>query len=77
VPMKSPVRETDCESAVMGRVEVFEHRTPAGLATIVDSGVEPASGQADSVSDADLLDLGQDEIDEFEAEFDGVPQTSS
>lgn len=58
-------------------VEVFEHRTPAGLATIVDSGVVPAAGQADSVSDADLLDLGQDEIDEFEAEFDGVPQASS
>lgn len=58
-------------------VEVFEHRTPAGLATIVDSGGEPAAGSADPVSDSDLLDLGQDEIDEFEAEFDDVRQASS
>ncbi|MFC0111606.1 non-ribosomal peptide synthetase [Kibdelosporangium aridum] len=62
-------------------VEVFEHRTPAGLATIVESGVdsgaEPAAGQADSAADAALLDLGKDEIDEFEAEFDEVPQASS
>ncbi|GLK08599.1 non-ribosomal peptide synthetase [Streptosporangium carneum] len=51
-------------------VEVFEHRTPAGLATIVDLGGEPAAGPADPPSDSDLLDLDQDEIEEFEAEFD-------
>jgi nonribosomal peptide synthetase CepB len=51
-------------------VEVFEHRTPAGLATIVDQGGEPAAGPADPAADSALLDLAQDEIEEFEAEFD-------
>jgi hypothetical protein len=58
-------------------VEVFEHRTPAGLATIVDSGGEPATRPAEPASDSALLDLDQDEIEEFEAEFDDVRQSSS
>jgi hypothetical protein len=57
-------------------VEVFEHRTPAGLATIVDQGGVPAARPADPASDSALLDLGQDEIDEFESEFDDVRQSS-
>ncbi|MFI6318520.1 amino acid adenylation domain-containing protein [Nonomuraea sp. NPDC050556] len=51
-------------------VEVFEHKTPAGLATIVELAAGPAAGAADSSSDSELLDLDQDEIEEFEAEFD-------
>lgn len=53
-----------------GVADVFEHRTPAGLATIVDPGGEPAAGSAGPASDSGLLDLRQDEIEEFEAEFD-------
>ena len=57
-----------------GVAEVFEHRTPAGLATIVD----PAVGSADPEPDldpgpaADLLRLDRGEIEEFEADFDDV-----
>jgi nonribosomal peptide synthetase CepB len=49
-------------------VEVFEHRTPAGLATIAGHGESDVDAPADPAPD--LLDLDQDEIDEFEAEFD-------
>jgi amino acid adenylation domain-containing protein len=52
--------------------EVFEHRTPAGLATVVESRREPAV--ADPAPDTVLLDLKPDEIEEFEAEFDGDRQ---
>ena len=54
------------DGMTFGVVEVFEHRTPAGIATVVDPGGEPAAGPA---SDSELLDLDQDEIEEFEAEF--------
>jgi nonribosomal peptide synthetase CepB len=50
--------------------EVFEHRTPAGLATVVESRREPVAEEP--APEAELLDLKPDEIDEFEAEFDGV-----
>jgi nonribosomal peptide synthetase CepB len=48
--------------------DVFEHRTPAGLATIIDPG-EPVPDAAEPAPDTELLDLGQEEIDEFESEF--------
>jgi len=51
-----------------GVAEVFEHRTPAGLAAIVD----PAVGSAEPAPDADLLHLDRGEIEEFEADFDDV-----
>ncbi|MFD2420216.1 amino acid adenylation domain-containing protein [Amycolatopsis pigmentata] len=56
-----------------GVAEVFEHRTPAGLAAVVDPEGAPA---ADPEPGSGLLDLGQDEIDEFEAEFDDVRQAA-
>jgi amino acid adenylation domain-containing protein len=55
-------------------VEVFEHRTPAGLATIVDPDGVPAAASAEPASDADLVGLDRDEIEEFESEFDDVRQ---
>ncbi|MFI6306035.1 amino acid adenylation domain-containing protein [Amycolatopsis thailandensis] len=53
--------------------DVFEHRTPAGLAAVIAPG-DPAVAPAEPASDTELLDLGQDEIDEFEAEFDDARQ---
>jgi amino acid adenylation domain-containing protein len=58
-------------------VEVFEHRTPAGLATIVETEGQPAAGPpAPEPADADLVGLDQAEVDEFEAEFGDVQQAS-
>ncbi|MFC3453286.1 amino acid adenylation domain-containing protein [Amycolatopsis speibonae] len=52
-----------------GAREVFEQRTPAGIAAVVERGAgSPAAVELVS-SDVALLELGQDEIDEFEAEF--------
>ncbi len=53
---------------VFGTPEVFEYKTPAGIATIVEP--EPEKPSEPATSDVALLDLGKDEIEEFEAEFD-------
>ncbi|QUQ69299.1 non-ribosomal peptide synthetase [Kutzneria sp. CA-103260] len=58
------------EGVAFGAREVFEHRSPAGLAAFVD-GEAPAVPEP-APADVALLDLGQDEIDEFETEFDAV-----
>jgi amino acid adenylation domain-containing protein len=59
-----------------GVAEVFEYRTPAGLAAIVDPGGEPGADRPESAAGPDLLGLGQEEIEEFEAEFDEDRQAS-
>ncbi|MEV5124695.1 amino acid adenylation domain-containing protein [Streptomyces decoyicus] len=58
------------DGMVFGPREVFEHRTPAGIATIVELGADDPAAGADISSSVDLLDLDQEEIDAFEAEFD-------
>jgi amino acid adenylation domain-containing protein len=56
------------EGMAFGAREVFEHRSPAGIAAFVGLGrEEPAAGPAETT----LLDLEQGEMEEFEAEFDG------
>nr|WP_246481410.1 amino acid adenylation domain-containing protein [Amycolatopsis umgeniensis] len=50
--------------------DVFEHRTPAGLAAVIAPGEPAVAPAAPDTPDTELLDLGQDEIDEFESEFD-------
>ncbi|WP_158075783.1 phosphopantetheine-binding protein, partial [Amycolatopsis coloradensis] len=55
---------------VFGTPEVFEYKTPAGIATIVEPEPEKPGDPGPVTSDAALLDLGKDEIEEFEAEFD-------
>nr|AGS49961.1 long-chain-fatty-acid--CoA ligase [uncultured bacterium esnapd26] len=57
------------DGMVFGAREVFQHRTPAGIATIVELGGEDPAADGPIASSVDLLDLDQDEIDEFEAEF--------
>nr|ACJ60949.1 VEG7 [uncultured soil bacterium] len=52
--------------------EVFEHRTPAGLAAIVEPGTNESAAGKQATPASALIDLGQDEIDELEAEFDPV-----
>ncbi|MFJ8536919.1 amino acid adenylation domain-containing protein [Streptomyces sp. NPDC093591] len=58
------------DGMVFGSREVFEHRTPAGIATIVQLGADDPAAGGDLTADVDLLDLDQSEIDAFEAEFD-------
>ncbi|MGW0537246.1 amino acid adenylation domain-containing protein [Streptomyces sp. NPDC003032] len=58
------------DGMVFGPREVFEHRTPAGIATIAELGADDPAAGADTTSSVDLLDLDQEEIDAFEAEFD-------
>ncbi|WP_328407058.1 amino acid adenylation domain-containing protein [Streptomyces violaceus] len=58
------------DGMVFGSREVFEHRTPAGIATIVELGADDPAAGGDITADVDLLDLDQSEIDAFEAEFD-------
>ena len=56
------------DGMTFGAREVFEHRTPSGIAAIIGRGTAaPAEG---GQADVALLDIGRDEIDEFEAEFD-------
>jgi nonribosomal peptide synthetase CepB len=56
------------DGIAFGAREVFEHRTPAGIAAVVERGApEPRASEQATV---DLVDLAQDEIDEFESEFD-------
>ena len=58
------------DGMAFGAREVFQHRTPAGIATVVElGGAGPAAG-GQPAADVELLDLDQEEIDEFEAEFD-------
>ncbi|WKX68576.1 AMP-binding protein [Streptomyces sp. XD-27] len=57
------------DGMVFGPREVFEHRTPAGIATIVQLGTDDPGAGAEIPSGVDLLDLDQEEIDAFEAEF--------
>ncbi|MCI3928122.1 non-ribosomal peptide synthetase [Streptomyces sp. AN091965] len=58
------------DGMVFGPREVFEHRTPAGIATVVELGTDDPGAGAEIPSGVDLLDLDQEEIDAFEAEFD-------
>ncbi|WP_414945326.1 amino acid adenylation domain-containing protein [Amycolatopsis sp. cmx-11-32] len=59
------------DGMVFGTPEVFEYKTPAGIAMIVEPEVEkPDDPGGPATSDVELLDLGKDEIEEFEAEFD-------
>ncbi|GAA4525589.1 hypothetical protein GCM10023192_06470 [Amycolatopsis samaneae] len=58
------------DGMAFGAREVFQHRTPAGIATIVELGAAVPVAGGQSVAEVELLDLDQDEIDEFEAEFD-------
>ncbi|MGY3677005.1 amino acid adenylation domain-containing protein [Streptomyces sp. TE33382] len=58
------------DGMVFGSREVFDRRTPAGIATIVELGADDPAAGGDITSNVDLLDLDQEEIDEFEAEFD-------
>ncbi|OXM47307.1 non-ribosomal peptide synthetase [Amycolatopsis alba] len=52
-----------------GAREVFEQRTPAGIAAVVERGAGEIAAVDHAASDVALLELNQDEIDEFEAEF--------
>ncbi|MEU5264301.1 amino acid adenylation domain-containing protein [Amycolatopsis sp. NPDC021455] len=54
---------------VFGTTEVFEHRTPAGIALVVERGTDEPAADGQDTSGVDLLELDQDEIEEFEAEF--------
>ncbi|RSM50663.1 non-ribosomal peptide synthetase [Amycolatopsis balhimycina DSM 5908] len=58
------------EGMSFGAREVFEQRTPAGIAAIVErvAGDRPVAA-VHAVSDVALLDLDQGELDEFESEF--------
>jgi nonribosomal peptide synthetase CepA len=51
--------------------EVFEQRTPAGIAAVVARRAGDGAAAGYTASDVDLLDLGQDELAEFESEFGG------
>ncbi|GAB3738549.1 hypothetical protein GCM10027598_66970 [Amycolatopsis oliviviridis] len=52
-----------------GAREVFEQRTPAAIAAVVERGAGAPAAVEHAASDVALLELNQDEIDEFEAEF--------
>ncbi|MCS7477866.1 amino acid adenylation domain-containing protein [Umezawaea endophytica] len=58
------------DGIAFGAREVFEHRTPAGIALVVERGANGAAAGESAATGVALLDLGQDEIDEFEDEFD-------
>ncbi|GAA2591730.1 amino acid adenylation domain-containing protein [Streptomyces axinellae] len=58
------------DGMTFGSREVFQHRTPAGIATIVELGADDPAAGGPLTSSVDLLDLDQGEIDAFEAEFD-------
>ncbi|PPK68805.1 non-ribosomal peptide synthetase [Actinokineospora auranticolor] len=58
------------DGLTFGAREVFEHRTPAGIALAIDAAVNGAARVRTATSDVALLDLDQAEMDEFEAEFD-------
>ncbi|ANN20078.1 non-ribosomal peptide synthetase [Amycolatopsis orientalis] len=58
------------EGMAFGAREVFELRTPAGIAAIVERAPAVPAAADYAASDVALLELNQDEIDEFEAEFD-------
>ncbi|RSM55270.1 hypothetical protein DMH03_34455 [Amycolatopsis sp. WAC 01376] len=62
------------EGMAFGAREVFEYRTPAGLASFVELGEEPDEVPAARrpAADFELVDMGRDEIEEFESEFDSV-----
>ena len=62
------------EGMTFGAREVFEYRTPAGLASFVELGEEPDEVPAarKPAADFELVDLGKDEIEELESEFDTV-----
>jgi nonribosomal peptide synthetase CepB len=58
------------DGIAIGAREVFQHRTPAGIAAVVAPRPEPAAGAgAVAVTRFGLVDLDRDEIEEFEAEF--------
>ncbi|TWG09481.1 non-ribosomal peptide synthetase [Actinoplanes teichomyceticus] len=62
------------DGMAFGAREVFQHRTPAGIAAIVDSGNEPAAGGDGEatwtpVRRFGLVDLDQQEVEELESEF--------
>ncbi|KZB80205.1 non-ribosomal peptide synthetase [Amycolatopsis regifaucium] len=57
------------EGMAFGAREVFEQRTPAAIAAIVERGTNGPVATEFAASDVALLELNQDEIDEFEAEF--------
>ncbi|RSN30131.1 non-ribosomal peptide synthetase [Amycolatopsis sp. WAC 04169] len=52
-----------------GAREVFEQRTPAAIAAVVERAASAPVASEHATSDVALLELDQDEIDEFEAEF--------
>nr|ACJ60989.1 TEG6 [uncultured soil bacterium] len=58
------------EGMAFGAREVFEHRSPAGIAVFVELGADDPAAGGHAASDVDLLDLDQGEMEEFEAEFD-------
>ncbi|WP_101612833.1 non-ribosomal peptide synthetase [Amycolatopsis sp. BJA-103] len=62
------------DGMTFGAREVFEYRTPAGLASFVELGEEPADSpdEGKPAADFELVDMDKGEIDEFEAEFDAV-----
>ncbi|MFI9452339.1 amino acid adenylation domain-containing protein [Amycolatopsis sp. NPDC052450] len=62
------------DGMTFGAKEVFEYRTPAGLASFVELGEEPDEIPAarKPASDFELVDMGQDEIEELESEFGSV-----
>ncbi|MFE5571072.1 amino acid adenylation domain-containing protein [Amycolatopsis japonica] len=62
------------EGMTFGAREVFEYRTPAGLASFVELGEEPDEVPAarKPAADFELVDMGKDEIEELESEFDTV-----
>ncbi|GHF54231.1 nonribosomal peptide synthetase CepB [Amycolatopsis bartoniae] len=59
------------EGIAFGAREVFEYRSPAGIAAFVEPGAAEPATDGPVASDVDLLGLGREEIEEFEAEFDG------
>ncbi|SDU45146.1 amino acid adenylation domain-containing protein [Amycolatopsis keratiniphila] len=56
------------DGMTFGAREVFEYRTPSGIAAFIGRGT--ASAAVGAQADVALLDIGRDEMDEFEAEFD-------
>ncbi|RSM88016.1 non-ribosomal peptide synthetase [Kibdelosporangium aridum] len=58
------------QGMAFGAREVFEQRTPAGIAAIVERAAAYPVAAGNAASDVALLELDQAEIDEFESEFD-------
>ncbi|MER6666690.1 amino acid adenylation domain-containing protein [Amycolatopsis japonica] len=59
------------EGMAFGAREVFEYRTPAGLASFVELGEAPdeVPSARKPAADFELVDMGKDEIEELESEF--------